>query len=113
MAKSSALVALALGTLMAAPAWAGGRFPEPVCRISTVLEVMAREVQSRDYYARIDRSLITEQPGAGATLFRCGVWATTVVYNSSRCGAVSLVRRDFHEFAVQAVRHGFVVRFVR
>lgn len=113
MVKPSALVTLALGMLLAIPAWAGARFPEPVCRISTVLEVMIREVQNRDYYARIDRNLIIEQPGADATRFRCSVWATTLVYDSPRSGAVPLVRRDFHEFAVQAVRHGFVVRFVR
>ncbi|HTB45787.1 MAG TPA: hypothetical protein VK741_19350 [Acetobacteraceae bacterium] len=87
--------------------------PESVCRVPTVVDVMAQELQARWYYAHIDPAFIQEQPTADGRLMRCGVCVQIDMYAMAQFGDRPVARCELHQFSVQTVRNGFVVRYLR
>jgi hypothetical protein len=84
-----------------------------VCRLPTVVDVMAQELRARWYYSRINPALIQEAPTADGELMRCGVCVKIDMYDMGRYGDRPLGRCVLHTFSVQAVRNGFVVRYLQ
>lgn len=99
-----------LGSL-APHAWAGHQ--EPVCRVPSVIDVMAREVRQRDHYARIEPRLIAEYPGSLPNIVVCGVWARTLRFDTRRYGDLPLAYNEWYQFQVQALLDGYVVKLLR
>jgi hypothetical protein len=108
-----ALAAVLATVLAATMARAEGRPPEPVCRLPTVVNVMAQELHGHWYYARIDPALIQETPTPDGELIHCGVCVKIDMYDMGRYGDRPVGRCALHMFSVQAVRNGFVVRYLQ
>jgi hypothetical protein len=106
-------VLLALILLLAPVACANAGEPTPICRVPSVLEVMAREVHRRDYYARIDRRLVDEFPDTPPNTVWCGVTVSTLSYGVYFADGRPLWRCEQYAFSVRALEIGFVVRYIR
>jgi hypothetical protein len=105
---------LFMGALMLAPgafAWAGQ--PQPVCRVSEVLDVISLELHKREIYIRIDPDLVWQQPTADRTVVRCGVCALVATYDMPSFGERPLRTCEQHAFDVRALPNGFIVQFLR
>jgi hypothetical protein len=85
----------------------------PICRVLSVLDVMAREVQTRDYYARIEPRLVDEFPSSTPNTVLCGVTVWTVSYDAYRADGIPIGRCENYVFSVQALSRGFLVRYLR
>lgn len=84
----------------------------PICRVPSVLDVMAREVHKRDYYARIVPRLINEVPDTAPNTVWCGVTVWTLSYDARIADGHPLGRCEQHAFRVQALLNGFVVSYL-
>ena len=84
----------------------------PICRAPSVLDVMAREVRKRDFYARIEPRLIDEVPDTAPNTVWCGVTVWTLSYDARTADGLPLGRCEQHAFRVQALLNGFVVRYL-
>jgi hypothetical protein len=87
--------------------------PTPVCRASTVVAVMTRQLQSRQHYLRLDPDSITEQPTANGKTVECGVNATVFTYDTPLYGSHPVTHCVSYLFSVMTVRNGYVVSFLR
>ena|SRR5437763_1096892 len=103
----ASLLALAVGMHMTEVA---ARPPGPICRLPTVVDAMARELGARVTHARRYPTIIDEAPTPDGRVVRCGVCLTVVFYDTARYGEQPLARCEAHDFSVEAVRNGFVVR---
>jgi len=100
--------------LMLAPRgspWAGE--PQPICRVSTVLDVISLELHKREIYIRIDPNLVWQEPTVDRTVVRCGVCALVATYAMPSFGERPLLTCEQHAFDVHALPNGFVVEFLR
>jgi hypothetical protein len=97
--------------------WAGtaraGAPPPAVCRITTVVDEMARELGSRAHYVRLDPALIQEEPTLDRRIVQCGVCAIVFMYDMATYGDQPLASCEPHAFSVLAVRNGYVVQYLR
>jgi hypothetical protein len=89
-----------------ATAWDRG----PVCREPTVVDEIAREIRTQQYYSQVDPALITEQPTADPEVVRCQVCVQAAPYDMDRFGEQPIRRCVAHAFEVRIVQSGFVVR---
>jgi hypothetical protein len=110
MVRLILLLALLLG-MSSGRAIAGQ--PGPVCRLQTVVDVMARELSTRATYARLDPTVIEEEPTPDPRIVRCGVCFMTAFYNTALYGAQPVTRCEPRTFTVETVRNGYVVRSIR
>ncbi|MGC1408975.1 MAG: hypothetical protein WA864_08560 [Acetobacteraceae bacterium] len=111
MIRASVTLVLILFLLPVPRASAGE--DRPICRVLSVLDVMAREVQVRDYYARIEPRLVDEFPSSTPNTVLCGVTVWTVSYDASRADGMPIGRCENYLFSVQALSQGFLVRYLR
>jgi hypothetical protein len=109
--RASVVLALTLFLLHAPRASAGE--DRPICRVLSVLDVMAREVRTRDYYARIEPRLVDEFPSSTPNTVLCGVTVWTVSYDAYRADGMPIGRCENYVFSVQALSQGFLVRYLR
>ena len=110
MIRSCAMLALTLALAPWSRASAG--VPELICRVPSVLDVMAREVHKRDYYGRIEPRLIDQFPYAAPNTVLCGVTVWTLSYDAHRADGIPIGRCEQYGFSVQALSNGFVVRYL-
>jgi hypothetical protein len=82
----------------------------PICREPSVVDEIGRQVKSRDYYAKVEAHLITEEPTREANVVRCQVCVLTRPYLMSQFGDKPVPRCLPAAFDVRAVGLGFVVR---
>jgi len=82
----------------------------PICREPSVVDEIAREIKSRDYYAKVEARFITEEPTPKPNVVRCQVCVLTRPYLMSQFGDKPVPRCLPAEFDVRAVGLGFVVR---
>ncbi len=82
----------------------------PVCREPSVVDEITREVQSRNYYADIDRALVTERPTTDPRILRCDVCVLSAPYDTIRFGDRPVARCTAQGFEVRTLTNGFVVR---
>jgi hypothetical protein len=108
------LIALLLVLLLGTPMSEGIAAPAgPVCRLSTVVEVMARELGTRATYASLDPAVIEEAPTPDPRVIHCGVCFMTAFYDTARFGEQPLARCEPRLFSVETLRNGYVVRLIR
>jgi hypothetical protein len=108
MRRMIAAVALIVSA-QPALAWERG----PVCREPTVVDEMAREIRTRQYYSQVDPALVTEQPTADPEIVRCQVCVQAAPYNMTRFGEQPVRQCIAHDFEVRIVQSGFVVHDLR
>jgi hypothetical protein len=108
--RAGVALALILFLLPVPRASAGDR---PICRVLSVLDVMAREVRTRDYYARIEPRLVDEFPSSTPNTVLCGVTVWTVSYDAYRADGIPIGRCENYVFSVQVLSGGFLVRYLR
>ncbi|HEX3404886.1 MAG TPA: hypothetical protein VHT74_31625 [Acetobacteraceae bacterium] len=89
-----------------------GEYPS-ICRAQSVLDVMAREIHKRDYYARIEPRLVDEVPEAAQNTVWCGVVVWSLRYDARFAVGVPLGLCEQHAFRVRALSNGYVVRYLR
>jgi hypothetical protein len=82
----------------------------PVCRETSVVEEIAREIRAGDYYADVDPQLVTEQPTADPRFVRCQVCVLVAPFNTLRFGDRPIAQCRSRDFEVQILSGGFVVR---
>jgi hypothetical protein len=109
--RSCAMLALILALAPFSCARAGAL--EPICRVPSVVDVMAREVHKRDYYGRIEPDLIDQFPYAAPNTVLCGVPVWTLSYDAHLADGIPLGRFEQYGFTVQALSNGFLVRYLR
>jgi hypothetical protein len=85
----------------------------PVCRESTVVDEMTREIRSRSYYAEVDPRLVTEQPTTDSRVVRCQVCVQMSPYDTMRFGDRPIQQCQAHGFEILILTRGFVVRDLR
>jgi hypothetical protein len=107
------LTALAMITILLPLAQAHATLPAPVCRLPTVVDVMARTLRLNPHYTRLNPRLISETPTLDPTLVQCDVCVNVIMYDAVRFGAWPVARCEPRTFTVQALRNGFVVRPLR
>jgi hypothetical protein len=105
-------VALALILFLLPVPRASAGEDRPICRVLSVLDVMAREVRTRDYYARIEPRLVDEFPSSTPNTVLCGVTVWTVSYDAYRADGIPIGRCENYVFSVQALSGGFLVRYL-
>ncbi len=86
---------------------------DPICRTTSVVEEMTREIRAVDYYTNVDSRLVTEQPTADPRIVRCQVCVELAPYDSLRFGDRPIERCIAHNFEVHIVPRGFVVQELR
>jgi hypothetical protein len=111
MRRPAAIILLLLVICAIRPAVATGR--GPVCRESSVVDEMARQVRALNYYGRVDPRLVTEQSTADPRLVRCQVCVLSTPYNTTRAGERRIDQCVARVFEVRIVTGGFVVRDLR
>ena len=84
--------------------------PTPTCRLPSVIDVVAQQLQLDRRYARIEPLSIAEAPSADPRLVRCTLCVTVLRYDTARLGEAPTVRCEAMSFAVRAVRNGYVVQ---
>jgi hypothetical protein len=82
----------------------------PICREPSVVDEIARQIKSNDYYAKVEAQLITEEPTREANVVRCQVCVLARPYLMPQFGDKPIPRCLPAEFDVRAVGLGFVVR---
>jgi leader peptidase (prepilin peptidase)/N-methyltransferase len=97
-----------LSCIAATPGIAGHR--GPVCRESSVLEEMTREIRDRDYYSKVDPRLVTETSTPYPDFVQCQVCVQYAPYEMTRFGDQPIRRCLAHRFEVRILSNGFVVR---
>jgi hypothetical protein len=102
------MAATLLLLLAVAPGLAAKR--GPVCRETSVVDEIAREVRAGDYYADVDRRLVTEQPTADPRFVRCRVCVLVAPFDTLRFGDRPIAQCISRGFEVQILSDGFVVR---
>ena len=90
------------------PAVAGER--GPVCRESSVVDEMTRQIRDGNYYSRVNPKLVTETPTADANVVHCQVCVQSAPYNTIRFGERAIGQCIARGFEVHILRGGFVVR---
>jgi hypothetical protein len=103
-----AMAVIVILTSAATPAFSGDR--DPVCREASVVDEIAREIKSSNYYTYVDPRLVTEQPTADPRIVRCQVCVQSAPYDMLRFRDRPIrqcVRRDFD---VQILSNGYVVQ---
>lgn len=97
------------------PGWARAdpETPRPVCRLESVVDVMAQQVRARWHYAWISPALIQEAPSPIDAVVRCRTCVDIGQYDTGRYGDQLVGRCEPHEFSVRAVRNGYVVRYLQ
>ena len=105
-------IALALILFMLPVPRASAGEDRPICRVLSVLDVMAREVRTRDYYARIEPRLVDEFPSSTPNTVLCGVTVWTVSFDAYRANNMPIGRCENYLFSVQALPGGFLVRYL-
>lgn len=85
----------------------------PICLVPSVLDVMAHELRKREYNARFDPRAIAEIPDAAPNSVWCGVTVWVIGYDARVADGIPIVRWEQHAFRVQALAHGFVVRYLQ
>ena len=104
------LVLLApIGIAQPAKAWERG----PVCRESSVVDEMTRQIRLEEYYTRVDPALVTEEATATANVVRCQVCVQAAPYETTRFGDRPIRQCVARDFEVRIVPAGFVVRDLR
>lgn len=111
MIRSCVLLALVLFLAPVPDANAGNQ--GPICRVPSVVDVMARELHKRDYYAQIVPRLIDEAPESARNTVWCGVTVSTQTYDARSADGFPLKRCEQHAFRVKALSNGFVVSYLR
>jgi hypothetical protein len=111
MGRITGLLALALLHASAAGTWAAQ--PTPTCRLPSVVAVVAQDLRLDPRYTRIDPRSIAEVPGAEPRIVHCSVCVEVLHYDTPRFGEAQVLRCELHNFAVRAVRAGYVVQLVR
>lgn len=111
MRRSVAVLLLLLAAGGAGPALAGER--GPVCRETSVVDEITREVRAVDYYGNVDPRLVTEQPTSDPRVVRCQVCVLFAPYDTIRFGNRPIARCVARDFDVQIVTYGFVVHALR
>jgi hypothetical protein len=104
---------LAVAAVVALPREAAAGLPGPVCRLETVVDVMARELGTQAIYGWLDSAVIEEAPTADPRVVRCGVCLMTGFYDTTLYGNRPVARCEPRVFSVEALRNGYVVRPVR
>ena len=84
----------------------------PICRVRSVVDVMAREIRRHDHYARVEKQQISEYPAVTPNVVLCAVPAWTLRYDAWRNGNLPLVYPERYEFRVQALLGGYVVKLL-
>lgn len=82
----------------------------PVCRETSVVDEIAREVRAGDYYADVDPQLAIEQPTADPRFVHCQVCVLVAPFDTLRFGDRPIARCISRGFEVQILSGGFVVR---
>jgi hypothetical protein len=103
------VVLLSFGT--AGPTVAGER--GPVCRETSVVDEMTREVRDQNYYGNVDPKLVTETPTGNPNVVLCQVCVQSAPYDTTRFGDQTIRQCLAHGFEVRILRSGFVVRDLR
>jgi hypothetical protein len=86
---------------------------EPICRVPSVVDVMAHEMRRHDHYARIEAQFIQQYPAETPNIVLCGVWVQTLYYDARQFDGLPLMYTELHEFRVQALVDGYVVKLLR
>jgi hypothetical protein len=86
---------------------------DPDCRQPTVIDEMAREIDDRNYYGKVDPKLVTETPTGSPNVVPCQVCALSAPYDTTRLGNRAIKQCLEHGFEVLILRSGFVVRDLR
>lgn len=86
---------------------------EPICRVPSVVDVMAHEMRRYDHYARIQVRFIQQYPAETPNIVLCGVWVQTLYYDARRFDDLPVAYAALHEFRVQALVDGYVVKLLR
>jgi hypothetical protein len=81
----------------------------PVCRETTVVDEISRQVRAGDYYADVDPRLVTEQPTADPRFVRCQVCVLVAPFDTTRFGDRPIAQCISRGFEVQILSDGFVV----
>ena len=108
--SAAALLAVLAASIVAGGAPARARERGPVCREPSVIDEITREVRAQNYYADVDRGLVTEQPTADPRILHCDVCVLTAPYDTIRFGDRPVARCVAHGFEVLTLTNGFVVR---
>jgi hypothetical protein len=82
----------------------------PVCRETSVVDEITREVRAGDYYADVDPRLVTEQPTSDPRFVRCQVCVLVAPFDTLRFGDRPIAQCISRGFEVQILSGGFVVR---
>jgi hypothetical protein len=102
---AGACLALIVGT-----ASASAGTPEPVCRVSTVVSEMARQIRERIHYAYVDPRLVTEQMTPQPNIVHCQVCIQNTPYDMPQFGAQPVRRCVPQNFEVRIFDSGYVVQ---
>jgi hypothetical protein len=109
VAASAAVCAIAaFGVHRADAGW-----KEPICRVPSVVDIMAHEMRRYDHYARIEARFIEQFPAGTPNIVLCGVWVQTLYYDARRFDNLPVKYAELHEFRVQALVDGYVVKLLR
>jgi hypothetical protein len=99
------------------PAFGGGAASAaergPVCRETSVVDEMTREVAAQNYYATVDPRLVTEQSTADPLVVRCQVCVQSASYNTTRFVNRPIEQCLAHGFEVHILTNGFIVQDLR
>ena len=100
------------GTLLLLLSIAPGLAAErgPVCRESSVVDEIAREVRAGNYYADVDPRLVTEQPTADPRFVHCQVCVLVAPYDTPRFEDRPIAQCVYKGFEIHILSDGFVVR---
>jgi hypothetical protein len=111
MRRPAATMLLLLAIWAIRPAVATDR--GPVCRESSVVDEMARQVRARNYYGSVDPGLVTEQSTADPRVVRCQVCVLSTPYDTTKAGERRIDQCVARGFEVRILTRGFVVRDMR
>jgi hypothetical protein len=111
MRRAASIMLLLLAICGTRPAAATER--GPVCRESSVVDEMARQVRAWNYYGRVDPRLVTEQSTADPRVVRCQVCVLSSPYNTTAAGERRIDQCVARGFEVRILTRGFVVRDLR
>jgi hypothetical protein len=90
------------------PALTGER--GPVCRETSVVDEITREVRAVDYYGEVDPRAVGQQPTTDPRFVRCHVCVQSVQFDTMRFGDRPIAQCISRGFEVQILPDGFVVR---
>jgi len=103
------VMAALLLSLAATPCATAGEL-QPICRVPSVLDVMAREVRQHDYYASLEPYWLAEAPDTVNTVW-CWITVWTHYYDARVPDMFPLWHWEQYVFRVKALSKGFLVDY--